>query len=320
MIGDRMTKPSLRLSDEDGKHRRSRSFDSGMLLSAETRTSEAESFRQQKRHSIDILDNDGSHINASPEQIRELLAVNKDKSDMPSRTPPPVPRLINRKSQIEDVSLTAQIPPPGKTKSKGQDYEFMSPQVNPYMQVPLHHEQQNQDSDSGVDSPQLRRARRDNQMVSSDPNIAEDVSQTYVRMNSGSPKMIRRDLDLGDGKFSRSRSAHTINWSRQQDASAITPSTQKYNWEEVTTVARSKFTKTKDGGGERPRGRRTLQKNSRMSRSVEDLLSAGAASGEEFGGLKEAESLRDILARTYAVPAAGEMVWQDVLKHDNNTE
>ena len=38
-----------------------------------------------------------------------------------------------------------------------------------------------------------------------------------------------------------------------------------------------------------------------MSRSVDDLLSAG----DDYGGLKEAESLSDILARTYEPPPTG---------------
>ena len=265
---------------------RSQSFDGGIDADPRLRSQtfpEQHPFRP-KSHSIDILDTEGSHLVTSPQQIRELLNIQKDNTDMPSRTPPPVPQ---RLSKTQSVGFSVD----GKRKrNRAQDYEFMKPQTSIVPPTGP------QDSDSGVDSPQHEhRYGGIYKLATGDPlHGGNDLNSRYVRM--GSPVAVRRDLDLGDGKFTRSRSAFHINWTRKPHHE--TQSQQSHRWEDVTTVARSKF---KDDR-KRALGRRSLA-SSRKSRSVDDLLAAGG--GGEYAELREAESLRDVLARMYVPPTAG---------------
>ena len=256
---------------------RSQSFDDGFGM-YEKRIP----FRQ-KSHSFDILDTEGSHLATSPEQIRELLNISRNNTDMPARTPPPIPKRLSN-TQSGHTGAMALDTETRLRRDRAQDYEFMKPQTSLTINLAPGHDQH--DSDSGVESP-LQDGGHTEDLHSDPTQTSHDLSMRYMRM--GSQSAIRHDIDLGDGKFTRSQSARTIQWTQKLDGMPAPP--EHHRWEDVTTVARSKF----KGDGKRPTRSRTLDKYSRKSRSVDDLLAEG--------GLEEAESLRDVLARTYVPPA-----------------
>ena len=256
---------------------RSQSFDDGFAM-YEKRIP----FRQ-KSHSFDILDTEGSHLATSPEQIRELLNISRNKTDMPARTPPPIPKRLSNTESGHTGAMALDTETKVR-RGRAQDYEFMKPQTSLTLNLSPGHDQH--DSDSGVESP-LQDGGHAEDLRSDPTKNSHDISMRYMRMSSASA--IRQDLELGEGKFTRSQSARTIQWTHKLEEMPTQP--EHHRWEDVTTVARSKF----KGNGKRPSRSRNLDKYSRKSRSVDDLLAEG--------GLEEAETLRDVLARTYVPPA-----------------